>query len=130
MVGFGWWGCAKLWYNVRHEAVAQLQDQPVLLPDAACEVGLHRGCRRREESLFARQAVQDSAQGKGGDLCLTPPLLPHHWGQTLGVPSEFLDLIVSESGFQENRPLIISPGMGQVRVQNKIVYYSFCKLLS
>ena len=39
MVGFGWWGCAKLWYNVRHEAVAQLQDQPVLLPDAACEVG-------------------------------------------------------------------------------------------
>ena len=28
MVGLGWWGCAKLWYNVRHEAVAQLQDQP------------------------------------------------------------------------------------------------------
>ena len=27
------------------------------LPDAACEVGLHRGCRRREESLSARQAV-------------------------------------------------------------------------
>ena len=50
------------------------------LPDAACEVGLHRGCRRREESLSARQAVQDFAQGKGGDLCLTPPLLPHHWG--------------------------------------------------
>ena len=24
------------------------------LPDAACEVGLHRGCRRREESLSAR----------------------------------------------------------------------------
>ena len=22
MVGFGWWGCAKLWYNVRYEAVA------------------------------------------------------------------------------------------------------------
>ena len=33
MVGFGWWGCAKLWYNVRHEAVAQLQDQPVLPSD-------------------------------------------------------------------------------------------------
>ena len=30
IVGFGCWGCAKLWYNVRHEAVAQLQDQPVL----------------------------------------------------------------------------------------------------
>ena len=58
----------------------------MLLPDAACEVGLHRGCRRREESLFARQAVQDSAQGKGGGPCLTPPLQPHHWGQTLGVP--------------------------------------------
>ena len=56
------------------------------LPDAACEVGLHRGCRRREESLSARQAVQDSAQGKGGGLCLTPPLQPHHWGLTLGVP--------------------------------------------
>ena len=74
MVGFGWWGCAKLWYNVRHEAVAQLQDQPVLLPDAACEVGLHRGCRRREESLSARQAVQDSAH-------FTPSL----WS---GTPSE------------------------------------------
>ena len=46
------------------------------LPDAACEVGLHRGCWRREESLSAQQAVQDSAQGKGGDLCLTPPLYP------------------------------------------------------
>ena len=33
MVGFGWWGCAKLWYNVRYEAVAQLQDQPVLPSD-------------------------------------------------------------------------------------------------
>src|SRR5574344_1474453 len=33
MVGFGWCGCAKLWYNVRHEAVAQLQDQPVLPSD-------------------------------------------------------------------------------------------------
>ena len=33
MVGFGWWGCAKLWSNVRHEAVAQLQDQPVLPSD-------------------------------------------------------------------------------------------------
>ena len=31
------------------------------LPDAACEVGIHRGCRRREESLSARQAVQDPA---------------------------------------------------------------------
>ena len=28
-----------------------------LLPDAACEVGIHRGCWRREESLSARQAV-------------------------------------------------------------------------
>ena len=46
------------------------------LPDAACEVGLHRGCWRREESLSAQQAVQGSAQGKGGDLCLTPPLYP------------------------------------------------------
>ena len=90
MVGLGWWGCAKLWYNVRYEAVAQLQDQPVLLPDAACVGGLHRGCRRREESLFARQAVQDSAQGKGGGPGLTPPLLPHHWGQTLGVPNKIL----------------------------------------
>lgn len=27
------------------------------LPDAACEVGIHRGCWRREESLSARQAV-------------------------------------------------------------------------
>ena len=33
MVGFGWWGCAKLWYNVRNEVVAQLQDQPVLPSD-------------------------------------------------------------------------------------------------
>ena len=33
MVGFGWWGCAKSWYNVRHEAVAQLRDQPVLPSD-------------------------------------------------------------------------------------------------
>ena len=55
------------------------------LPDAACEVWLHRGCRRREESLSARQAIQDFAQGKGGGPCLTQPLLPHHWGQTFGV---------------------------------------------
>ena len=33
MMGFGWWGGAKLWHNVRHEAVAQLQDQPVLPSD-------------------------------------------------------------------------------------------------
>ena len=33
MVGFGWWCCAKLWYNVRNEVVAQLQDQPVLPSD-------------------------------------------------------------------------------------------------
>ena len=33
MVGLGWWGCAKLWSNVRYEAVAQLQDQPVLPSD-------------------------------------------------------------------------------------------------
>ena len=46
--------------------------------DKVAEVGLHRGCCRREESLSARQAVQDSAQGKGGGLCLTPPLQPHH----------------------------------------------------
>ena len=46
--------------------------------DKVAEVGLHRDCCRREESLSARQAVQDSAKGKGGDLCLTPPLLPHH----------------------------------------------------
>ena len=55
------------------------------LPDAACEVGIHRGCWRREESLSARQAVQDFAQGKGGGPCLTPPLQPHHWGLSLGV---------------------------------------------
>ena len=33
MVGFGWWSCAKLWYNGGYEAVAQLQDQPVLPSD-------------------------------------------------------------------------------------------------
>ena len=100
MVGFGWWGRAKKGLSVddekqqkarrllekgsdkvAYDILKRLADGP--LPDAACEVGLHRGCRRREESLSARQAVQDSAQGKGGDLCLTPPLLPHHWGQTL-----------------------------------------------
>ena len=52
------------WYNVRHEAVAQLQDQPVLLPDAACEVGLHRGCWRREESLSAGKQYRILRKGK------------------------------------------------------------------
>ena len=64
--------------KVAYDILKRLADGP--LPDAACEVGLHRGCWWREESLSAQQAVQDSAQGKGGDLCLTPPLLPHHWG--------------------------------------------------
>ena len=54
MVGFGWWGCAKLWYNVRYEAVAQLQDQPVLP-------------RSRKSLAEGREAGQGLVRPKAGE---------------------------------------------------------------
>ena len=58
---------------------------------------------------ICRQAVQDSAQGKGGGPCLTPPLQPHHWGQTLGVPRIILQktqyaFFLSFDYFLPNKP--------------------------